>query len=137
MSPVVLTFAPAAEHVRTARLVVVAVARRAGLHESRLDDVRLAVGEMCARAVSRCGMSRWPADEHWVIRVEVDDSGPVLDVSVADPAGVVELPEESITLAMAAALSDAIEVVTDHRGAPAVVHLRWNRFQPGPGDEPR
>lgn len=57
MPPVVLTFSPAAEHVRTARLVVVAVARRAGVGEARLEDVRLAVGEICARAVSRCASS--------------------------------------------------------------------------------
>ena len=39
------------EHVRTARLVAAAVARRAGVAESVLDEVRLAVGEACSRAV--------------------------------------------------------------------------------------
>ena len=38
-------------HVRTARLVVVAAARRAGLADELVDEVRLAVGEACARAV--------------------------------------------------------------------------------------
>ena len=128
MSTVHLSFAPAAEHVRTARLVVVAVARRAGLHEARLDDVRLAVGEMCARAVNRCGLSHHVTRERWVITVEIDDSGPVLDLSVSDPAGPVRLPEEAATLAMVTALSDAIEVVDDEHGAPSTVHLRWNRF---------
>lgn len=132
MSPVVLTFAPGPEHVRTARLVVVAVARRAGLEDSRLDDVRLAVGELCARAVSRCAADRarqaTVAAEQWVIRMEVDDSGPRLEVCIEDPAGDVSLPEETVTRAMAEALSDGVEFVppTDGRRARALV--RWDRL---------
>jgi anti-sigma regulatory factor (Ser/Thr protein kinase) len=38
-----LTIPSSVEHVRTARLVAVAAARRAGLGEEALDDVRLAV----------------------------------------------------------------------------------------------
>lgn len=37
------------EHVRTARLVAGRVAVAAGLDEETADDVRLAVGEVCAR----------------------------------------------------------------------------------------
>jgi serine/threonine-protein kinase RsbW len=37
--------------VRTARLVATAVARRTGVPETMLDEVRLAVGEACSRAV--------------------------------------------------------------------------------------
>ena len=43
---------PCPAHVRTARLVAVAVARRAGVDEDVLDEVRLAVGEACSRAVA-------------------------------------------------------------------------------------
>ncbi|PZS26384.1 MAG: hypothetical protein DLM59_18380 [Pseudonocardiales bacterium] len=39
-------------HVRTARLVATAVARRSGVADSALDEIRLAVGEACSRAVS-------------------------------------------------------------------------------------
>ncbi len=42
-----------AEHVRTARLVSVAVARRMGLDDQLVEEVRLAVGEACARHLSR------------------------------------------------------------------------------------
>nr|MDT0660112.1 ATP-binding protein [Micromonospora sp. DSM 115978] len=52
MSTVRLSFSPAPVHVRTARLVGVAVARRAGVAEELLDEVRLAIGEACARAVA-------------------------------------------------------------------------------------
>lgn len=52
MSRVSLSFTPAPVHVRTARLVGVAVARRAGVAEELLDEVRLAIGEACTRAVA-------------------------------------------------------------------------------------
>ena len=52
MSTVRLEFSPAPVHVRTARLVGVAVARRAGVAEELLDEVRLAIGEACTRAVA-------------------------------------------------------------------------------------
>ncbi|MFB9237022.1 ATP-binding protein [Plantactinospora siamensis] len=52
MSTVRLSFSPAPVHVRTARLVGVAVARRAGVAEELLDEVRLAIGEACTRAVA-------------------------------------------------------------------------------------
>ena len=51
MATVEVTFTPLPVHVRTARLVATAVARRSGVAESLLDEVRLAVGEACSRAV--------------------------------------------------------------------------------------
>jgi anti-sigma regulatory factor (Ser/Thr protein kinase) len=57
---VTLRLPPSAAHVRTARLIAAAVARRSGVGEELLDEVRLAVGEACARAVrqhERHGMS--------------------------------------------------------------------------------
>ena len=52
MATVRLSFSPAPVHVRTARLVGVAVARRAGVADELLDEVRLAIGEACTRAVA-------------------------------------------------------------------------------------
>lgn len=51
MPTVALRFSPLAEHVRTARLVAVSVARRAGFGEGQLDEIRIAIGEACAQAV--------------------------------------------------------------------------------------
>jgi serine/threonine-protein kinase RsbW len=51
MATVEVSFTPLAAHVRTARLVATAVARRSGVPETLLDEVRLAVGEACSRAV--------------------------------------------------------------------------------------
>ena len=51
MAVVQLTISALPAHVRTARLMATAVARRAGVSESTLDEIRLAVGEACSRAV--------------------------------------------------------------------------------------
>ena len=51
MATVELRFSALPAHVRTARLVAAAVALRSGVDESVLDEVRLAVGEACSRAV--------------------------------------------------------------------------------------
>ena len=53
MATVTLRLPPSAAHVRTARLVAAAMARRSGVGEECLDEVRLAVCEACARAVRR------------------------------------------------------------------------------------
>src|SRR6202167_813327 len=51
MATVEVSFTALPAHVRTARLVATAVARRSGVDEALLDEVRLAVGEACSRAV--------------------------------------------------------------------------------------
>ena len=48
---VTLRLPSSAAHVRTARLIAAAMARRSGVGEDVLDEVRLAVGEACSRAV--------------------------------------------------------------------------------------
>jgi anti-sigma regulatory factor (Ser/Thr protein kinase) len=52
MSTVHLAFSPDPAYVRTVRLVAGAVARRAGVADELLDEVRLAIGEACTRAVA-------------------------------------------------------------------------------------
>jgi anti-sigma regulatory factor (Ser/Thr protein kinase) len=52
MSTVHLAFTPDPAYVRTVRLVAAAVARRAGVADELLDEVRLAIGEACTRAVA-------------------------------------------------------------------------------------
>jgi serine/threonine-protein kinase RsbW len=53
VATVELRFTPLAAHVRTARLVAVSLARRAGIEDEVLDEIRLAVGEAATRAVGR------------------------------------------------------------------------------------
>ena len=80
MATVEVTFTPLPVHVRTARLVATAVARRCGVAESLLDEVRLAVGEACSRAVE-AHLRHCPGEP---IRVELTDDGEQFEVVVTD-----------------------------------------------------
>jgi len=80
MATVEVTFTPLPVHVRTARLVATAVARRSGVAESLLDEVRLAVGEACSRAVE-AHLRHCPEQP---IRVELTDNGEQFEVVVTD-----------------------------------------------------
>jgi serine/threonine-protein kinase RsbW len=93
MATVEVTFTPLPVHVRTARLIATAVARRCGVAESLLDEVRLAVGEACSRAVE-AHQRHCPG---LPIRVSLTDDGEQFQVVVTDavqgsehdlPAGV-------------------------------------------------
>jgi anti-sigma regulatory factor (Ser/Thr protein kinase) len=52
MATVRMSFSPDPAYVRTVRMVAAAVARRAGVADELLDEVRLAIGEACTRAVA-------------------------------------------------------------------------------------
>jgi anti-sigma regulatory factor (Ser/Thr protein kinase) len=82
MSVVHVAFTPDPAYVRTVRLVAAAVARRAGVADELLDEVRLAIGEACSRAVAlhrRLGLAD-PIDVTMTDRgrftVRVIDRGP-------------------------------------------------------------
>lgn len=122
MAIVSLRFQPAPEHVRTARLVAVATARRAGLDEARLDEVRLAVGEVCARAVRRS--QRAGVMER--LLVEMDDGPSTFAVEVTDHAGAVDLEEEHIALALVRGLADVVTVIDGPGGSGGAVCLTWH-----------
>ena len=95
-----LRFSALPAHVRTARLVAVAMARRAGVEEGALDEVRLAVGEACSRAVA---LHRAHCPDE-LVTVELGDSGSRFVVQVIDRAG--DLTDEP-----AGAGDDVIELV--------------------------
>ncbi|HXZ74150.1 MAG TPA: ATP-binding protein [Streptosporangiaceae bacterium] len=82
MATVEVTFTPLPAHVRTARLVATAVARRSGVDEALLDEVRLAVGEACSRAVE-AHRRHCPAEP---VRVEMTDTDERFVVVVSDHA---------------------------------------------------
>ena len=82
MATVEVTFTPLPAHVRTARLVATAVARRSGVAETLLDEVRLAVGEACSRAVE-AHRRYCPAEP---VRIELSDLGGRFEVVVTDAA---------------------------------------------------
>lgn len=82
MATVELTFTALPAHVRTARLVATAIARRTGVAEAMLDEVRLAVGEACSRAVE--AHRQHCPDEP--IRIELRDDSGRFEVTVSDAA---------------------------------------------------
>src|SRR6266478_3429918 len=82
MATVEVTFTPLPAHVRTARLVATAVARRSGVDESLLDEVRIAVGEACSRAVE-AHRRHCPAEP---VRIEMTDQDQRFVVTVSDHA---------------------------------------------------
>jgi anti-sigma regulatory factor (Ser/Thr protein kinase) len=67
-------------HVRTARLVAAALSRRLGLDAVVIDEIKLAVGEACSRAVGVNQAAQ--ASEPIVIQLRDDDD--MLEISVAD-----------------------------------------------------
>jgi anti-sigma regulatory factor (Ser/Thr protein kinase) len=80
MATVELSFTPLPAHVRTARLVAAAVARRSGVDESLLDEVRLAVGEACSRAVEEHRL-HCPTEP---VRLALTEMGGRFEVEVTD-----------------------------------------------------
>ncbi|WP_192765749.1 ATP-binding protein [Plantactinospora soyae] len=140
MSRVRLSFTPAPVHVRTARLVGVAVARRAGVAEELLDEVRLAIGEACARAVAlhrQYGLTE-------LVMVEMSD-GPTYTVRVIDRAPIEaglglaalppdELADESLTdealtvgvgFALLAGFVEDLQVRPVDEGVGTEVRMAW------------
>ena len=119
MPTVTLTFTTLPEHVRTARLVAAAVARRHGLTEDVLDDIRLAVGEACARAVARAeaagrqGAVRVEILEHpnrfvVVVRDALDAGSPARDVTADDTEDSAGDTADQVSLTIVRALADEV-----------------------------
>ncbi len=77
-----LTIPPRTDHVRIARMVACAAARRLGLHDEEVEEVRLAVGEAVGRAVQR--HTRTASGEPVTMRMIEEPPG--LRVEVSDAA---------------------------------------------------
>jgi anti-sigma regulatory factor (Ser/Thr protein kinase) len=147
MPTVRLSFSPAPAHVRTARLVAVAVARRSGVADELLEEIRLAIGEACSRAValhrsqgtdSLIDMAMDDGDR-FTVRV-TDRATEGRGAAAADPAAfLVEAPvtaegpealaEEAVAatmgLALLAGLVDDLEVKAVPDGVGTEVSMSW------------
>jgi serine/threonine-protein kinase RsbW len=132
MATVELSFTPLPAHVRTARLVATAVARRSGVDESLLDVVRLAVGEACSRAVEGHQL-HCPAEP---VRLSLTDTADRFEVEVTDncapsaaapPAG--DGPTESqalpagLGIAVITGLADDVEI--NETPAGTSIRMSW------------
>ncbi|GAB2862908.1 ATP-binding protein [Streptomyces deserti] len=140
MATVELRFSALPEHVRTARLVAAAVARRAGVDEAVLDEVRLAVGEACSRAVGLHQTSGISApvkvlliEEEKQFSIEVGDEAPHAAPGERAPGagpgdGDVEADEDEMGLAVISGLVDDVEVTTGEQGGQ--IRMRWPTTPP-------
>lgn len=136
MPTVELLFSAQPEHVRTARLVAAAVARRAGVDEAALDEVRLAVGEACSRAV---GLHRINGVDQ-PVRVRLTEEEKKFSIEVADevpgPASgaAPDAPDDAaddegeMGLAVISGLVDDVEVIEGEKGG--VIRMSWPTVAP-------
>jgi anti-sigma regulatory factor (Ser/Thr protein kinase) len=143
MATVELRFSALPAHVRTARLVAAAVARQAGVDESVLDEVRLAVGEACSRAVGlhvRNGVShpvrvRLAQQEKRFV-IEVGDGVPTpvtahADSSAAEALSLAagsgssggEQADDTMGLAVISGLVDDLVIGHDEDGG--LIRMSW------------
>ncbi len=138
MATVELRFSALPEHVRTARLVAAAVARRAGVDEAVLDEVRLAVGEACSRAVGLHKSSGITApvkvaliEEEKQFSIEVGDEAPHAAPGGAPGGqdGDAEVEEDEMGLAVISGLVDDVEVTTGENGG--LIRMSWPTTPPG------
>jgi serine/threonine-protein kinase RsbW len=140
MAVVELRLTPLPSHVRTARLVVVAAARRAGLDDELVDDLRLAIGEACTRAVGLHSAHAPDADVVitvtdgvGVLAVAVSDVGPAAGakpddllagmLEPADDGGLDDVVAPDVSLAVLAGLVDDLTV--EPRPDGTTVTMRW------------
>ncbi|MEU6668653.1 ATP-binding protein [Streptomyces sp. NPDC046727] len=138
MATVELRFSALPEHVRTARLVAAAVARRAGVDEAVLDEVRLAVGEACSRAVGLHQSSGVTApvkvaliEEEKQFSIEVGDEAPHAtpgDTPGGGQDGDAEVEEDEMGLAVISGLVDDVEVTTGQNGG--LIRMTWPTTPP-------
>jgi serine/threonine-protein kinase RsbW len=124
--------------VAVARLIATSLARQAAAPEELVDEIRLAVGEACARAVA----VQQPVDPARPIRVRIEhDAGFVVDV--VDDAGPAAVPPaadhdhlfgvdlaDGLSLALLRGLVDDLAVTPTPTGTR--VRLTW----PLPGSVP-
>ncbi|MET8765811.1 ATP-binding protein [Streptomyces sp. NPDC004658] len=139
MATVELRFSALPEHVRTARLVAAAVARRAGVDEAVLDEVRLAVGEACSRAVGLHQSSGVSApvkvaliEEEKQFSIEVGDEAPHAAPGGGTPGdgqgAEAEVEEDEMGLAVISGLVDDVEVTTGQNGG--LIRMTWPTAPP-------
>jgi anti-sigma regulatory factor (Ser/Thr protein kinase) len=140
MATVELRFSALPEHVRTARLVAAAVARRSGVDEAVLDEVRLAVGEACTRAVGLHQSSGILSpvrvtliEEEKQFSIEVGDEAPRSAPGESVP-GVgpgesdVDAEEDEMGLAVISGLVDDVEVTAGENGG--LIRMSWPTTPP-------
>ena len=135
MAAVELLLAPLPVHVRTARLVGVAAARRAGLPDDLVDELRLALGEACSRAVA-LNADHAPdvpvrvllRDDPGGLTVEVSDAGPAAQPVSGDVGDLLSTDlgddevDPQVALAVVSGLVDDVQITPTATGTTVAMH---------------
>ena len=126
MATVEVSFTALPAHVRTARLVATAVARRSGVSEALLDEVRLAVGEACSHAVEAHRL-HCPAEP---VRIALTNGSGRFEVEVTDSGAVKGAPggsparrPQGFGLAVIAGLADDVQISESAEGTS--IRMSW------------
>ena len=120
MATATLTIPPQAEQVRTARLVTTAAARRCGVSEDRIDEIRLAVGEVIARSVVR----QQRADLASPVVVDITDDNELFTVRVQEATSP-EFSDEDGGLALSVVEALAFECEIQPAGSGCQIRMAW------------
>lgn len=132
MATVELLLSALPVHVRTARLVGVAVARRAGLPDELVDELRLALGEACSRAVALHAAHAPDVAVRVILRddpagfsVEVTDVGPAAEPLSGEVGDLLEGDQvhPQVALAVVSGLVDDVQILDNGNGT--TVAMRW------------
>lgn len=124
MAKITLHVGADAAHVRVVRLVAAAFARRAGVDEEAIEEVKLAVGEACGMAVSALG-----PDAEEQLSIELDDTvgvrvvvrTPVDLANQSAPDGGTGLVPDGLDVIRA--LLDRVDIATGPE--ESVVSMSW------------
>jgi anti-sigma regulatory factor (Ser/Thr protein kinase) len=144
MATVRIDVAPDQAYVRVVRLVAVSLARLNGIAEEVVENVRLAVGEACGRAVAAHCQADLDApvivdfQEDPGLTVVVNDVVPLPHASGASAAALLghrspghspgQLQQEaSEVVALLEGLADAVSVNTGNSGTAVTLHWSGRR----------
>jgi anti-sigma regulatory factor (Ser/Thr protein kinase) len=122
MATATLTIPPQAEQVRTARLVTTAAARRCGVAEDRIDEIRLAVGEVIARSVLRQQRAGLPNP----VVIDITDDNEQFTVRVLEATDPDFSDEDGgLSLSVVRALAFECDIVPAGSGSGCEIRLVW------------
>lgn len=127
MGTAVLSIPPSTDQIRLARLVAGAAARRCGVAEDALDDVRQAVSEACTLAMVKHQEAALAAE----VRIEIDDDTETFSVRVIDQipdSSVTPHYEDELALALISSLANRSDVHTN--GPGRTVEMSWPVVEP-------
>jgi anti-sigma regulatory factor (Ser/Thr protein kinase) len=129
-----LAFPPEARLLGTIRLIVGIVARKAGMGEEGIEDLKVAVSETCAVAVGDLNRAGRPDP----IEVDLVEAVDRFGIEVRDRAPAVAADDRELGLALVGALVDDLKTATLEGGGNRTSF--WLRREPqepgGPGLHP-